>query len=194
VSQRVVLLFEDIPHISWPRPVTETRLLSWGYLPRRVLKASIRARLSGLARCPLGRWPSRTAASDSPRAQPWGARFRCLAGNLRNQHILSQAWTPLQSFTVVRSKSASRPDLLCRSKAHRVVCTTCAFRGFEPSNVSPPRGAPLCSRWATKTHQLIPVAPSGFLTLSTRCSPRDLPSLFHPGSVFGVYPSRFFAM
>jgi len=34
------------------------------------------------------------------------------------------------------------------------------------------------------------VAPSGFLTLSTPCSPRDLPGLFHPGSAHGVHPSR----
>jgi hypothetical protein len=34
------------------------------------------------------------------------------------------------------------------------------------------------------------VAPSGFLTLSTPCSPRDLPGLFHPGSAPGVHPSR----
>jgi hypothetical protein len=34
------------------------------------------------------------------------------------------------------------------------------------------------------------VAPSGFLTLSTPCSPHDLPGLFHPGSTRGVRPSR----
>jgi hypothetical protein len=34
------------------------------------------------------------------------------------------------------------------------------------------------------------VAPSGFRTLSTLCSPPDLPSLFHPGPASGVHPSR----
>jgi hypothetical protein len=34
------------------------------------------------------------------------------------------------------------------------------------------------------------VAPSGFLTLSTLCSPRDLPGLFHPDPAHGVLPSR----
>lgn len=33
-------------------------------------------------------------------------------------------------------------------------------------------------------------ASSGFPTLSTRFAPHSLPSLFHPGSAFGVYPSR----
>lgn len=37
----------------------------------------------------------------------------------------------------------------------------------------------------------IEAASSGFLTLSTLCSPNDLPSLFHPGSVFEILPSRF---
>ena len=38
------------------------------------------------------------------------------------------------------------------------------------------------------------VAPSGFLTLSTLCSPRDLLGLFHPSSALGVYPSRPYSL
>jgi len=34
------------------------------------------------------------------------------------------------------------------------------------------------------------VASSGFRTLSTLCSPHDLPNLFHPGPVLGVHSSR----
>jgi hypothetical protein len=37
------------------------------------------------------------------------------------------------------------------------------------------------------------VASLGFLTLSMLCSPRSLPSLFHLGSAFGVFPSRLFS-
>lgn len=37
----------------------------------------------------------------------------------------------------------------------------------------------------------IQAASSGFLTLSTLCSPADLPGLFRPGSAYGVLPPRF---
>jgi hypothetical protein len=37
------------------------------------------------------------------------------------------------------------------------------------------------------------LANSGFLTLSTLCSPNDLPVLFHPGSALGISPSRFYS-
>jgi len=37
------------------------------------------------------------------------------------------------------------------------------------------------------------VASSGFRSLSTLCSPRRLPGLFHPGPALGVHPSRFFS-
>jgi hypothetical protein len=35
---------------------------------------------------------------------------------------------------------------------------------------------------------------SGFLNLSTLCSPLYLPGLFHPGSVFGVFPSGYYSL
>jgi len=38
------------------------------------------------------------------------------------------------------------------------------------------------------------VAPSGFLTPSTLCSPHGLPGLFHPGSAHGVWPSEAFLL
>jgi len=40
------------------------------------------------------------------------------------------------------------------------------------------------------THPAGSVASSGFLTLSTLYSLRNLPGLFHPGSALGVHPSR----
>jgi hypothetical protein len=40
------------------------------------------------------------------------------------------------------------------------------------------------------THGSGYVSSSGFRTLLTLCSPRDLPSLFHPGTTLGVHPSR----
>ena len=38
------------------------------------------------------------------------------------------------------------------------------------------------------------VAPPGFHTLSTPCSPHDLPGLFHPGTAHGVNPSRSYSL
>jgi len=63
----------------------------------------------------------------------------------------------------------------------------------------PRLGSPLTSCQSTGAtyprafHRASYVAPSGFLTLSTLCSPFDLPSLFHLGSAFGVCSSRPFS-
>jgi hypothetical protein len=91
--------------------------------------------------------------------------------------ILSQALAPLQSLTnaspQVRRLHGSIP--------------------LVPSEVLPPvafsqsRGATLTRRDPNPSGY---VALTGFHTLSTLCSPRDLPGLFHPGSTCGVYPSR----
>lgn len=62
----------------------------------------------------------------------------------------------------------------------------CSFRGFFPFSVFSPRGATypngIPTRWLRCVRRVA--------TLSTPCSPRSLPSLFHPGSALGVYPSR----
>jgi hypothetical protein len=84
---------------------------------------------------------------------------------------------PLQSFT---STSPQRADA---SRWHPT---------FAPSEVSSP------SAFLNREEPHIPagsqtdgyVAPSGILTLSTPCSPRDLLGLFHPRSALGVLPSR----
>jgi hypothetical protein len=57
---------------------------------------------------------------------------------------------------------------------------------FAPSAFSQPRRATQ-SGGSQPTGR---VAPSGFRTLSTLCSPRDLPGLFHPGPAPGVRSSR----
>jgi hypothetical protein len=58
-------------------------------------------------------------------------------------------------------------------------------RGFFPSSVLPVVGSHITP---VSSHLTGYVAPSGFLTLSTPCSPHDLPGLFHPGSAHGVSP------
>jgi len=91
--------------------------------------------------------------------------------------ILPQASAPFQSFTRTSPRTVRDTPLE-------------ASRLSVPSEVS----SPLTSLSREEPH--IPgvsqhagyVAPSGFLTLSTPCSPHDLPGLFHPGSACGVLP------
>jgi hypothetical protein len=59
------------------------------------------------------------------------------------------------------------------------VCSPTAF--FQPDGATYPQ------RESNPTGY---VTPSGFLTLTTPCSPPGLPSLFHLGSAHGVHPSR----
>lgn len=49
---------------------------------------------------------------------------------------------------------------------------------------------PRCFRARDREVTSTAVAPTGFRTLSTHCSPPDLPGLFHPGPASGVHPSR----
>jgi hypothetical protein len=83
-----------------------------------------------------------------------------------------QAWTPLQSLTNTCRKRSMPPAPV------KVWCplTFCLYKGAT------------FTRW----HPTIGYAAfSGFLNLSTLCSPLYLPGLFHPGSVFGVFPSGY---
>jgi hypothetical protein len=57
---------------------------------------------------------------------------------------------------------------------------------FRPLQRFPDRGEPPTPARSQLTGY---VAPSGFLTLPTLCSPHGLPGLFHPGPAHGVYPS-----
>jgi len=93
--------------------------------------------------------------------------------------ILSQASAPLQSITdAYRSTPIHEPKLI--SWHH------CTSRGFFPFDVFPATRS-FCPASPTSTG---PVPPSGFLTLSTSCSPRDLSDLFHSESAPGFRPSR----
>lgn len=65
------------------------------------------------------------------------------------------------------------------------------FRGFFPYSVFPAKRSHLPP---TTSHVAGYVTPPGFLTLSTFCSPDDLPGLFHPGPTHGVHPSRLFSL
>lgn len=49
---------------------------------------------------------ARTVASNDPRAQPWGSRPIAWLASFENQHILSQAWTLLQSVSNARCEPA----------------------------------------------------------------------------------------
>ena len=61
------------------------------------------------------------------------------------------------------------------------------FQGFFPFSVLPVARSHLS---LVSLHLTGYVAPLGFRTPSTLCSPRDLPGLFHPSSAPGVSPSR----
>jgi hypothetical protein len=86
----------------------------------------------------------------------------------------SQAWALLHSITSVTPHGRDDTE---------VPTQPCSVRGFVPCSVLPvarSHVAPAGSQPAGS------VASPGFRTLSTLCSPRDLPGLFHPGSALGV--------
>jgi len=96
--------------------------------------------------------------------------------------ILSQASAPLQSITDAhRSTPVHEPRLAFQQH--------CTFRGLFPFDVFPVTRSS-CPASPTSTG---PVPPSGFLTLSTSCSPHDLSDLFHSESAPGVRPSRLYS-
>jgi hypothetical protein len=65
------------------------------------------------------------------------------------------------------------------------------FRGFEPLQRFCSHGERPISFVRARSHPLAArVASSGFRTLSTPCSPRDLSGLFHPDPARGVLPSE----
>jgi hypothetical protein len=61
---------------------------------------------------------------------------------------------------------------------------------FCPYSVYQSRGATYPGEYPTHP---VTFCALGFLTPSTRCSPHDLPGLFHPGSAHGVNPSRLYS-
>jgi hypothetical protein len=95
---------------------------------------------------------------------------------------LSQAWLP---FRVSPIRTAPRSNARQANLRH---CCCALLPRFLPLRRFPSHGEPPNPN---VSHDAGCVAPSGFRTLSTPCSPHDLPSLFHPGPVLGVNPSRF---
>ena len=125
---------------------------------------------------PLCRYPSfRRSVADSTLGPP----RRCLPP------ILPERGYPLSGFG---SLSECHPYITASARP----CIA-RFGTLAPSEVFCP-SASCQSRGATYTRRAPPlagyVAPPGFRTLSTLCSPRDLPSLFHPGPALGLRPSR----
>jgi hypothetical protein len=106
---------------------------------------------------------------------------RCPSGTFqRAPDILSQALAPLQSFT------STSPQSTVASRRHPAlapseVWSPSAFLNHEELyREARPRRIPTRRAFT----------PSGTLTLSTSCSPRDLLGLFHPRSALGVNPTR----
>jgi hypothetical protein len=104
--------------------------------------------------------------------------------------IPSRASTPLSechryATTVVRSRERfCAPEALLLSDQR---LPTVPSEVLSPIAFSQPHGATDLQRVPNCAG---PVAPPGFRTLSTLCSPNDLPGLFHPDPAVGVYPSR----
>jgi hypothetical protein len=83
-------------------------------------------------------------------------------------------------------------DFTPHGRAHRDAALPCSVRGSSPFSVLPVARSHLVPAGSQPTGS---VASSGFCTLSTLCSPHDLPGLFHPGSALGVplrglFPAR----
>jgi hypothetical protein len=94
---------------------------------------------------------------------------------------------PLSGFGPLSGCHRRAPQACCQSEDRP---QSCAFRGLSPCDVFPATGSDACVCVRGCTRSADAFASSGFRTLSTLCSPRNLPSLFHPGPVFGVRPSR----
>jgi len=90
-------------------------------------------------------------------------------------------WLPFRVSPIRhRKRPGADPRLYLKSPAPSKV--------WSPTAFSQQRGATLIRRDPNSSGY---VAPSGFRTLSTLCSPRSLPDLFHPGPAHGVNPSRY---
>jgi hypothetical protein len=90
--------------------------------------------------------------------------------------ILSQALAPLQSFTNAPPWLPVLPARTTKPRSH-------PFRGLFPFSVLPAMRSHIAP---VSFHLTGWVAPLGFRTPATLCSPHDLPGLFHPGPAHGV--------
>jgi hypothetical protein len=88
-------------------------------------------------------------------------------------------------FRVSPSCHRMRPDCPTSKLVHKHVARP--SRGLIPFSVFPAARSYI---HPTNSQSAGYVAPSGFRTLSTPCSPHDLSGLFHPEPALGVHPSR----
>jgi hypothetical protein len=91
--------------------------------------------------------------------------------------------TPLQSVTNAPPWATGSPARADESTAH-------PFRGSFPFSVFPTARSHIIPM---SFHLTGHVAPLGFRTPSTPCSPHDLSGLFHPDPAHGVLPSRLYS-
>jgi hypothetical protein len=167
--------------MSWPRPVTETRLLSWGSSASQGLIKQRRCRACWVSVIPLCRWPMECA--EAPPTSTLRFLRRRPSPILANQRIsLLRLWLP---YRVSPIHHHERPVFTAGEPTHKTPRPP--LPRFCPRQRFPSRAEP---HTPDGSHTAGYVAPSGFLTLSTLCSPRDLPGLFHPGPALGVRPSR----
>jgi hypothetical protein len=159
------------------RPVVSSRGVC---LPLRVLQQR-RCRAYWVSVIPLRRCLNPHTEACSPNST---LRFlrRCPSCTVkyRNESSL-RLWLPYRVLLVRHrgrssSSTRSRPAAISRP-----------FQGFFPYSVFPATGSYLTP---AGSHLAGYVTSSGFLTLSTFCSPRSLPGLFHPGTALGVNPTR----
>lgn len=107
---------------------------------------------------------------------PWGSNFA--------------DESPYRQIGINPSSSFSFPSEFHQHTRHQPPVSTCAStscqcfsRGFFPFGVFPAARSNLYP--GGPNHSGF-VSPSEFLTLSTPCSPRDLPDLFHSGPALGI--------
>jgi hypothetical protein len=167
--------------VSWPRPVSAGAASCRGVgLPLRVF-----GELGDVA--PVGltrglRVVSRTRCRNIQALRLRGDHTAAHPDARERRKVPSQGWALLHSIT----------DSTPHGRAHRDATRPCSVRGSFPFSVLLAVRSHLAPAGSQPTGS---VAPPGFRTLSTLCSPHDLPGLFHPGSALGVplrglFPAR----
>jgi hypothetical protein len=154
-------------------------LLSWGlsapqslYDDGAVAPVGLTRILFAVFHCPAAPKCPDGSALRYPRRRPPATSIRC--------------GDPLTSFG---SPTEYDPYATVRGmfRLTPTIHATHPFRGFFPFSVFPVARSHLPP---VSFHLTGYVAPLGFRTPATPCSPHDLPSLFHPGPARGVVPSR----
>jgi hypothetical protein len=167
-----------VPHQLTTAPSPERRLLSWGLSASQSLYDDGRYRARWINTNPLCRlpairpkteWPGSEVSAPSPLPQRMNVAGDPLSG-FGSPSEFHQCVTVRAHISGPAENHAAYP-----------------FRGFFPFSVLP---AARSYRTPVSFHLTGHVAPLGFRSPSTPCSPHDLPSLFHPGSAHGVFPSR----